>query len=202
MNAGKSPAREKQRETQRLRQAKSFGDFAETWFSKAPMADSTRAKQRAIYDRDVGPQWKNRLLSELLPDDRRAHCGRIVDRGAPATAIHVRDIVKQTFGFAHRATCRMPCRQRPSRRPSPIRLADGHWCGEGPPAPRQQCRSVRSKLDEAQASQMLTGGPDARSSLTADQALNVSYLAGIGAGMTMNADQGISRPARSRSNSA
>ena len=100
VNEGKSPALEKQREKRRLRQAKSFGDFAETWFSKAPMADSTRAMRRAIYDRDIGPEWKNRLLTELLSDDLRAHCRRIVDRGAPATAIHVRDIVKQIFGFA------------------------------------------------------------------------------------------------------
>lgn len=99
-NEGRSPALEKQREKRRLRQAKSFGDFAETWFNKAAMADSTGAMRRAIYDRDIGPQWKNRLLTELLPDDLRAHCGRIVDRGAPATAIHVRDIVKQIFGFA------------------------------------------------------------------------------------------------------
>ena len=56
--------------------------------------------RRAIHDRDIGSQWKNRLLTELLPDDLRAHCGRIVDRGAPATAIHVRNIVKQIFGFA------------------------------------------------------------------------------------------------------
>ena len=100
VNEGRSPALEKQREKRRLRHAKSFGDFAETWFSKAPMADSTRAMRRAIYDRDIGPHWKNRLLTELLPDNLRAHCGQIVDRGAPATAIHVRDIVKQIFGFA------------------------------------------------------------------------------------------------------
>jgi hypothetical protein len=30
----------------------------------------------------------------------RAHCGAIVERGAPATAIHVRDIAKQIYGFA------------------------------------------------------------------------------------------------------
>ena len=48
VNEGRSPALEKQREKRRLRQAKSFGDFAETWFVKAPMADSTRAMRRAI----------------------------------------------------------------------------------------------------------------------------------------------------------
>lgn len=47
-----------------------------------------------------GPKWKNRLLSEITPDDLRAHCKAIVDRGAPATAIHVRDIVKQIYGWA------------------------------------------------------------------------------------------------------
>jgi integrase len=35
-----------------------------------------------------------------MPDDLRAHCGAIAERGAPATAIHVRDIVKQIYGFA------------------------------------------------------------------------------------------------------
>ena len=44
--------------------------------------------------------WRNRLLTEITPDDLRAHCAKIVDRGAPATAIHVRDIVKQIYGFA------------------------------------------------------------------------------------------------------
>lgn len=97
---GRSPALEKQREKRRLAQAKSFGEFAETWFAKAPMADSTRSMRRSIYDREIAPVWKNRLLTELLPDDLREHCGRIVDRGAPATAIHVRDITKQIFGFA------------------------------------------------------------------------------------------------------
>ena len=100
INEGRSPALEKQREKRRLQQAKSFGEFAEAWFSKAPMAESTRAMRRAIYDRELAPYWKNRLLTEVPPDDLREHCGRIVDRGAPATAIHVRDIVKQIFGFA------------------------------------------------------------------------------------------------------
>jgi len=43
---------------------------------------------------------KNRLLTEITPDDLRALCNKVKDRGAPATAIHVRDIVKQIYGFA------------------------------------------------------------------------------------------------------
>ncbi len=64
------------------------------------MADSTRSMRKAIFDRDIEPAWKNRRLSEIAPDDFRQLCGRVKDRGAPAIAIHVRDIVKQIFGFA------------------------------------------------------------------------------------------------------
>ena len=56
--------------------------------------------RRHIYDRDIAPAWKKRLLTEITPDDLRALCKKVKDRGAPATAIHVRDIVKQIFGFA------------------------------------------------------------------------------------------------------
>lgn len=40
------------------------------------------------------------MLTKITPDDLRAHCAKIVERGAPATAIHVRDILKQIYGFA------------------------------------------------------------------------------------------------------
>lgn len=97
---GRSPAIEKQREKRRLKEAKSFGEFGEKWLTGAPMADSTRAMRRAIFERELIPAWRNRLLTEITPDDLRAHCAKIVERGAPATAIHVRDIVKQIYGFA------------------------------------------------------------------------------------------------------
>ena len=97
---GESPAIEKQRAKRRLKEAKSFGEFGEKWLTAAPMADSTRAMRRSIFERELLPVWRNRLLTEITPDDLRAHCGKIVDRGAPATAIHVRDILKQIYGFA------------------------------------------------------------------------------------------------------
>jgi Arm DNA-binding domain len=92
---GRSPAIEKQREKRRLKEAKSFGQFGERWLSSDAMADSTRAMRRSIFERDLLPAWRNRLSTEIEPDDLRAHCAKIVARGAPATAIHVRDIVKQ-----------------------------------------------------------------------------------------------------------
>lgn len=97
---GKSPAQEKQRRKRRLKEATTFGDFGGRWIGNAPMAESTRNMRRIIYERDIFPLWKNRLLTEITPDDLRALCGKVRDRGAPATAIHIRDIVKQIFGFA------------------------------------------------------------------------------------------------------
>ena len=97
---GRSPAIEKQRDKRRIKEAKSFGEFGEKWLTGAPMADSTRAMRRAIFERELKPVWRNRLLTEITPDDLRAHCAKIVERGAPATAIHVRDILKQIYGFA------------------------------------------------------------------------------------------------------
>src|SRR5882757_4169440 len=100
ISEGRSPAIEKQREKRRLLEARSFGEFGEKWLTAAPMADSTRAMRRSIFERELLPRWRTRLLTEITPDDLRAHCGSIVERGAPATAIHVRDILKQIYGFA------------------------------------------------------------------------------------------------------
>ena len=97
---GRSPAQDRQREKRRLKEAKSFGRFSETWFAGATMADSTKAMRRAIYDRDIAPTFRRRLLHEIKPEDPRQLCLKVKERGAPATAIHVRDIVKQVFAFA------------------------------------------------------------------------------------------------------
>jgi integrase len=100
VNEGLSPAQEKQREKQRLNQAQKFGEFAEAYFRDSKMAESTRAMRKHVYDRDIAPAWQKRLLTEITPEDLRGLCRKVKARGAPATAIHVRDIVKQIFGFA------------------------------------------------------------------------------------------------------
>lgn len=94
---GRSPAQEKQHNKQRLKESKRFG---EKWFQKSRMADSTRTMRRSIYERDILPTFRNRLLTEIVPDDLRMMCGKVKDRGAPVTAVHVRDIVKLLFAFA------------------------------------------------------------------------------------------------------
>jgi integrase len=112
VKAGQSPAQEKQRDKRRLSTARSLGEWGEYYFREAKIAQSTRDMRRHIYDRDIAPAWKNRLMTEITPDDLRALCNKVKGRGAPATAIHVRDIVKQIFGFAvlQGETMRQPCR--------------------------------------------------------------------------------------------
>lgn len=96
----RSPAQEKQREERRLSRAKNFAEFAEVWMEASGMADSTRAMRKHVIDRDILPAFKSRLLAEITPDDLRALCMKVKNRGAPATAIHVRDIVKQVYAHA------------------------------------------------------------------------------------------------------
>jgi integrase len=98
--AGRSPALEKQREKRRLTAAKNFGDVARKWLAEARMADSTRAMRKHVVDRDILPAFQNRVLNEVTADDLRALCNKVKARGAPATAVHVRDIVKQVYAFA------------------------------------------------------------------------------------------------------
>lgn len=98
--AGKSPAQEKQREKRILKEAKSFGQFGGKWLKDAQMAESTRAMRRSIFNRDILPAFGRRLLDEIKPNDLRQLCTKVKDRGAPATAIHVRDIIKQVYAFA------------------------------------------------------------------------------------------------------
>ena len=54
----------------------------------------------SVLSRDILPAFKNRMLTEITADDLRALCNKVKARGAPATAVHVRDIVKQIYGFA------------------------------------------------------------------------------------------------------
>jgi integrase len=97
---GSSPAHSKQREKRRLKEVKSFGEFGERWLQEARMADSTRSMRRAIFERDILPPLRNRLLTEITSGDVRVLCAKVKDRGAPATAVHVRDIIKLVYGFA------------------------------------------------------------------------------------------------------
>jgi integrase len=100
VSEGRSPSREKQREKRRLMEAQTFQEFTVKWLAEARMAESTRSMRKSIIDRDILPVFKNKLMTEITVDDLRNLCNKVKGRGAPATAVHIRDIVKQIYGFA------------------------------------------------------------------------------------------------------
>ena len=63
------------------------------------LASQVLATQETI-EWAIMPVFRNRLMAEIGPEDLRNLCAKVKARGAPATAVHVRDIVKQVFGFA------------------------------------------------------------------------------------------------------
>lgn len=79
-----------------------FGQFADRWFTEAKLSESTRAQRRIVYRRDIEPFLKERPIADIDTDDIRSLCERVKSRGAPATAVHVRDILKSVFAFAGR----------------------------------------------------------------------------------------------------
>jgi integrase len=97
---GISPAQEKQREKSRLAEAQTFGEYARRWLAEHRMADSTKAMRKTVIDRDILPVFQNRRMAEIGPEDLRALCGKIKARGAPATAVIAREIVKLVFAYA------------------------------------------------------------------------------------------------------
>ncbi len=98
--AGKSPAREKVRVKARLNAGETFGAWAQKWLDQHQMADSTRDMRRSVYERDVAPKFGNVRLTEITHEDVRMLADAIVARGAPATAVHAREIVMLVYRFA------------------------------------------------------------------------------------------------------
>ncbi|GAB1426301.1 hypothetical protein MASR2M16_35350 [Thauera terpenica] len=98
--AGKSPAKEKARDKARVKDAETFGAWAEKWLRGYQMADSTRDMRRSVYERELKPKFGNQKLVEITHEDLRALTDAIVERGAPATAVHVREVVLQVFRWA------------------------------------------------------------------------------------------------------
>lgn len=99
--AGKSPAHEKARTKEKVGQEKTFGEWAEAWLRGHEMAESTRDMRRSVYERDVKEKFANRFLREITHDDLRSLTDKIVERGAPATAVHAREIVMMVYRWAN-----------------------------------------------------------------------------------------------------
>lgn len=98
--AGKSPAKEKARNKARIKDADTFEAWADKWLRGYQMAESTRDMRRAIFERELKAKFGNQKLPEITHEDLRALTDAIVERGAPATAVHAREVVFQVFRWA------------------------------------------------------------------------------------------------------
>ncbi|WP_027793637.1 tyrosine-type recombinase/integrase [Paraburkholderia acidipaludis] len=98
--AGKSPAKEKARDKARIKDAETFDAWAEKWLRGYQMADSTRDMRRSVYERELKPKFGSQKLAEITHEDLRMLTDAIVERGAPATAVHAREVVLQVFRWA------------------------------------------------------------------------------------------------------
>lgn len=97
---GRSPAREKVRAKARDEAAGTFGGWAQKWLAGHKMADSTRDMRRSVYERDLQDRFGKLKLTEITGEDVRGMADAIVARGAPATAVHAREIVLMVFRYA------------------------------------------------------------------------------------------------------
>lgn len=99
VQAGISPAREKIRTKARDEAGGTFGEWAHKWLKGHKMADSTRDMRRSVYERDVQGRFAKLKLREIPGENVRAMANAIVERGAPATAIHAREIILLVFRY-------------------------------------------------------------------------------------------------------
>lgn len=98
--AGKSPAREKARDKKRVKNAVTFGAWAEKWLRGYQLAESTRDMRKSVYTRELKKRFGSQKLTEITHEDLRALTDAIVERGVPATAVHAREVVLQVYRWA------------------------------------------------------------------------------------------------------
>lgn len=97
---GVSPSRSKAGVVKGAKEREPFSVWAERWFERHKMAESTRGMRRSIYERDLKSPFGKLLLSEIDDQALRALCDRILARNAPAVAVHAREIVMLIFRYA------------------------------------------------------------------------------------------------------
>lgn len=100
LGSGKSPARSKARAKTLANDADTFAQWFELWIAHHKMADSTRDMRRSTYERDLKGPFGRLKMWEITHQDLRLLCDKIVERRAPATAIHAREIVMMVFRHA------------------------------------------------------------------------------------------------------
>ncbi|MYM22599.1 tyrosine-type recombinase/integrase [Duganella sp. FT135W] len=108
LTGGDSPARNKNERIQHKKAEETFAVWVERWLEKHRMAESTRDMRRWTYEHDLKKPLGALLLSEVTEQRLRELCDRIVDRKAPAVAVHAREIVLQVFRYADSRGVRHP----------------------------------------------------------------------------------------------
>ena len=85
----------------KLRNELTFGEYTDKWLVSLKVADSTLDLKRSVVIREILPTFQNKLLKEISTESVLAHCEKIRDRGAPSTALQVREIMSSVFRFAN-----------------------------------------------------------------------------------------------------
>lgn len=98
--AGIDPSRKKVEVKRSVRSSGTFRAWWMDYLAHADIADSTKAMRCAVFTRDLDKTIGNLLLTEITEDRLRDLFDRIVERGAPAVAIHCRDICMSVFDWA------------------------------------------------------------------------------------------------------
>ncbi|MDH0382757.1 tyrosine-type recombinase/integrase [Comamonas aquatica] len=104
---GQSPAKTKALTKQEAMNALTFASWAERYFEDkadpnngAKLADSTLAMRRSVYTRYLLPAFGRLKLDEITPALLMQLCEKIKKNGAPAPAVHVREITLLVYRFA------------------------------------------------------------------------------------------------------
>ncbi|MFV8904550.1 tyrosine-type recombinase/integrase [Serratia fonticola] len=100
LESGQSPAAAKRDGIRQIKGADNFADYTVEYMKHVRLADSTRRMKQAVIDRDILPTLGKKLLHEITTPMLRALCDKVLERGARATAMQVREIVGAVFGHA------------------------------------------------------------------------------------------------------
>ncbi|HEA3286498.1 TPA: tyrosine-type recombinase/integrase [Pasteurella multocida] len=100
VSEGVSPASEKRKLKNAIQNAERFEDFAIRYITETDFAESTRDLRKATYQREIAPYFAKKLMTEISTEEIRNHCQIIKERGAPSTAIFVRDLFNAVYKYA------------------------------------------------------------------------------------------------------
>lgn len=100
LERGLSPAMKKQEGKSSLRTASSFSDYAALWSKQWKVAESTRNLRLAILEKELIPVFGKKLLPEITHIKLFEECEKVRDRGAPSTALTMRNLMGKIFRFA------------------------------------------------------------------------------------------------------